>query len=149
MRPPFFVSLFLSWLAAEFLALWLVVEILGWWDAIFLSLATSLLGVVVLRRLGAGAARSLRQAIEGAPLTNGRMFDGLLTALGGLLLLLPGFVSDLAGLALAAPSLRQWIARRLGAKRVNPSRAGAVVDLSPDDWRAEGAGARAHPPLAR
>ncbi len=41
------------------------------------------------------------------------VLDGTLAGLGAVLLILPGFVSDLVGLALAAPSIRFWVTERL------------------------------------
>jgi UPF0716 protein FxsA len=54
------------------------------------------------------------------------------------LLVLPGFVSDLVGLALAAPSLRGWIARRFAPETIVTTRRTPrdVIDLDPQDWRA-------------
>lgn len=136
-RPPLTATLFVSWLVSEVAALFLVVEAIGWTGALGLALLTSLLGLVILRRLGIGAARSLKQAIEGAPFSNGRIFDGILTALGAVFLVMPGFVSDLVGFALAAPSVRLWIARRFQtASPTWPRGNRAVLDLSAEDWRA-------------
>src|SRR5438270_14034471 len=111
MRRPGPVSLaLLLWLATELVAFVLVVHLAGLTGAILLGLLTSLAGVATLRRVGLDAARALRQAMKGAELAEGAMLDGTLSALGSVLLIIPGFVTDLAGFALLAPSVRQWLA---------------------------------------
>jgi len=65
--------------------------------------------------------------------------DGALSTIGSVLLVLPGFVSDFAGLALAAPSIRGWVAERLplvtgGSLPRMRRRAPEVVELSPHEW---------------
>ena len=63
-----------------------------------------------------------------------RWFD---SAIAAFLLILPGFISDLAGLALAAPSLRQMLVRRFGGAGADPAAGYArrkIVDLAPEEW---------------
>ena len=135
-RPPLLLTAVGLWLVSEFVALWVVVHLVGWLGAIALGLVSTLAGIAILRRLGAGALRHLGKAMEGVP-AQGNMLDGVLTAVGAVLLILPGFVSDLAGLALAAPSLRQWIARRFGGPAPGRRpRSPDVIDLAPEDWAA-------------
>ena len=130
--------LLLGWAVAEVLALFIVVKMLGLGGAVLLTIGSSLLGVVLLRRLGLGAAQGLRGAMAGGASPQGALLDGMLAALGALLLILPGFVSDLAGLALASSSVRQTIATRFGPGGAPPQRrpgtAPDVIDLAPGEW---------------
>ncbi|MBL8589607.1 MAG: FxsA family protein [Methylobacteriaceae bacterium] len=140
-RPgPVAVAL-LIWVVAEVAAFWLVVDRVGFAGALTIGVATSIAGIVVLRHVGRGAIAGLRNAARGGAPQEGALLDGTLSAIAGVLLVLPGFVTDVIGLALAAPSLRGWIARRLAptlaAGRSTPP---GVVDLSPQDWRAGGPG---------
>ena len=59
--------------------------------------------------------------------------DGALQALASILLILPGFVSDLIGLALKTPSIRANVVKkyRQPAKESDPRH----IDLSPQDWK--------------
>jgi UPF0716 protein FxsA len=80
---------------------------IGVGPTLLLMLATSALGAVLLRQQGGRAWRAFR-----ADLTNGvppgpSATDGLLVLIGGLFMLVPGFVSDVIGLLLIAPPTRR------------------------------------------
>lgn len=151
-RLPVLFVLYLSlWLAAELAAFAAVVHVIGFAGAIVACFLTSLAGFATLRRIGLSAALRMRQAMtsrgkDSSPvLSKEAMLDGTLAGLGAVLLILPGFVSDLLGLALAAPSFRFWAADKLGkagrpgqGQRRNP----ALIELAPREWsRHEGPGA--------
>jgi UPF0716 protein FxsA len=61
-----------------------------------------------------------------------------MVALGGILLLLPGFITDLAGACLLLGPVRRWLGATIGRaiERRRP-RTGArpVIDLRADEWR--------------
>lgn len=136
------VPLFLfAWALAEFVAFAMVAKTLGFLGALLLCLATSLAGLAMLRRVGVSAALGLRRAMArgrdpdvAAQAQREAATDGALAALGALLLILPGFVSDFFGLALASPSVRAWAQERMSPSR---GRGGgpATLDLEPQEWR--------------
>jgi UPF0716 protein FxsA len=135
---------FVLWLAAEGAAFALIVRLFGIVGAILLTILTSLAGFAMLRRLGISAAWRLRQSLtikreHRNSLSREAIVDGALAGVGSILLILPGFVSDFAGLALAAPSIRGWVAERLpsivGGTIQKPRRASPdLVDLAPQEW---------------
>ena len=59
----------------------------------------------------------------------------MLMLLGGILLVLPGFLTDLAGALLLIPGLRAWIhatfSRAESGRAPGPP---GVVDLTPEEW---------------
>jgi UPF0716 protein FxsA len=120
------------WLIAECIVFLAVVQAIGLIGAIALGILTSCLGTTMIRRVGAGAVTALRQAANGLEPSEGGLLDGALIALGGVLLLLPGFLSDMVGLALASPSFRQWLAQRFSGRRRQRIE---VIDLAPQEWR--------------
>jgi UPF0716 protein FxsA len=122
----------LAWLVAEVVVFLLVVRAIGLIGAILVGVLTSLLGAAMIRQVSADALSALRQAFKGKEATEGGLLDGSLTALGGVLLLLPGFVSDAFGMALAAPSFRQWLIHRFNGRG---QRKTDVIDLSPQEWK--------------
>lgn len=140
--PVLVVVYFALWLGAELAAFGAVVHTIGFMGAIVACILTSLAGFAMLRRMGLSAAARLRQVMTRSPggqngLTRDSLVDGSLAGLGAVLLILPGFVSDLAGLALAAPSFRLWVSDRLnlGQKGKPGNRtAPPIIELAPRDW---------------
>jgi len=56
------------------------------------------------------------------------------TMIGGILLVFPGFITDLAGLLLFLPPFRRWAAAAIGRALRKRQRDRSVVDLTPDQW---------------
>ncbi len=130
------------WLVAELCAFAFVVSVLGVAGAILLGLITTLMGFSLLRRLGQNAAASFKQALGAGShsLTPESMVDGTMAGIAGVLLILPGFLSDFVGLALSTPSIRLWLANRMKWRGASWStqtrpRRDQVIDLSDQEWR--------------
>ena len=77
---------------------------LGW--TILATLATSALGALLLARQGRAALGELRLRAEEHRAPGRALGDAGLVALGGLLMVLPGFVGDLVGLLCLLPFTR-------------------------------------------
>jgi UPF0716 protein FxsA len=77
---------------------------LGW--TILATLATSALGWALLARQGTKALGELRQRAEEHRAPGRALGDAGLIALGGLLMVLPGFIGDLLGLLCLLPGTR-------------------------------------------
>lgn len=95
--------------------LWLIIEIgglIGVLPTIALLLADALLGSLLLRHQGRGAWRRFNEALAERRFPGREVADGLMIAVGGTLLLTPGFITDVFGLFLLIPPTRA-IARRL------------------------------------
>jgi UPF0716 protein FxsA len=91
------------------LALLLVVgRVIGFPATLMLLLAGLMAGVLVLLQVGRAALRGLQQRSD--------QFDGRRALLvpAALLLVVPGFLSDAAGLLLLVPAVRRRVATRLG-----------------------------------
>jgi UPF0716 protein FxsA len=78
---------------------------LGW--TLLLMLGTSALGGYLLRSQGSRAWRAFRADVDAGRPPGNAATDGLLVLLGGVFMLVPGFVSDLLGLFLIAPPTRR------------------------------------------
>lgn len=130
----------LAWIVAEILVFAALVHVIGFVGTVLLGLATTLIGVAMLRRIGLEAMRSVRRTMEGTEPPGGALLDGMLSGFGALLLIVPGFLANAAGLALAAPSVRRKTMRMFdgtggfAGPRVGRARTD-VIDLGPDDWR--------------
>jgi UPF0716 protein FxsA len=114
---------------AEIALLVLVAHWIGLGLTVLLVLATSLLGGWLLRQEGVRAWRALRDAsLEQRP-PGAEVSRGLLGLLGGVLLMVPGFITDLVGLALLLPPVRRLVgagAQRYLERRLSPGTAGSL-----------------------
>jgi UPF0716 protein FxsA len=86
---------------------------IGWLLAVLLLLGTSLVGAQVLRIQGRTAIQRVSAAVTERRAPARAALDGLLGFLGGLLLLIPGFVTDLLGALLLLPPTRALTRRRM------------------------------------
>lgn len=124
--------------AAEFVAFTIVALAIGWFWAAALFFATSAVGVLVLRHAGRRDLDRFRSAL-GAHGLRAINLDtpGLASIVGGILLVLPGFITDLMGALLLLPPARRVI-RALIKRALRKERAARnpeVIDLAPTEWR--------------
>ncbi len=118
MLPPF--ALFIAFLAVPVLEIYVIIqvgELIGGWPTVALLLAESLLGAWIVRREGRRAWRALKQTFAGGALPDRELADAGLVLAGGVLLLTPGFVTDVAGFLFVLPFTRPLV-RRLLARYV-------------------------------
>jgi UPF0716 protein FxsA len=101
--------LFLSWPVAEITLFVQVGDAIGWLPTILLTIATAIAGSVLLRIQGLATMNRLLAAAEKGESPVGPALDGMGIFVAGLLLLLPGFLSDAIGLLLFVPPLRRWL----------------------------------------
>jgi UPF0716 protein FxsA len=103
----------LLYLVVEIVALVALGSAIGFGWTLVVLLAGSLLGLWLARREGVRAFRALAEAVQNRRVAHAEITDGLLVAVGGVLLFLPGLVTDLAGLLLVLPPTRSLVRRRL------------------------------------
>ena len=123
--------------AAELLALILVAAVIGWLWTAALFVATSVLGVLLLRKSGRADLDRARKAFARDGLRAIRLeTPGVAPVIGGILLVFPGFITDILGAALYVPPLRRWAAGKLAerARRAERRRDERVIDLEPGEW---------------
>lgn len=105
----------LLWPLAEIAAFAVVGEAVGALNTVLLVILSGAAGLAILRRQGLAALMNART--DGPP-TAGKLLDGLAVALAGVLLLLPGFLSDAVALALLIPGVRQGLGALLARQIV-------------------------------
>lgn len=86
---------------------------IGLLNTIAFLLLVSLGGVLIVRHQGLGVARRVRDQVRAGRLPAADLVDGLLILIAGVLLILPGFVSDFLGLLLLLPPTRAFVRGRL------------------------------------
>lgn len=117
-RPRWLVWTGVAVLALPLLELAVVVAVgraIGGWQTLVVLLAISVLGVAVLRREGPATWRRFRDSARAGRTPSAEMADGVLVLAGGVLLVLPGLVSDALGLLCVLPVTRPLARRALQA----------------------------------
>lgn len=121
----------------EFATFFFVAGKIGFLGALLGVVATSFLGIMVLK---GGASLLFSQVVRsgGVVLMSGDAArSGLMTAFAGLLLAIPGYVTDVIALVLLVPALKGLFARG-GVTTTDPRPTPpGVVDLDPQEWREE------------
>ncbi|WP_409345305.1 FxsA family protein [Paenibacillus sp. MBLB4367] len=104
----------LKWLVAAFivvpaLEIWGLFEmgrLIGGWQTFGLLLLTGFLGAYLAKREGRKVLRDAQQQISFGQMPAGSILDGICIFLGGILLMAPGFISDIVGFLLVFPVTR-------------------------------------------
>jgi len=104
---------------------WLLIQVgqqLGVWPTVLILVLEAVLGVWLMRHEGSRAWKALTDAFETGKVPSGELADAALILVGGVLLMLPGFVTDIFGflflLPWTRPAARKVIAFFL-ARRMN------------------------------
>jgi UPF0716 protein FxsA len=97
------------WVLAELVVFVAVASWIGLGWTILATLATSALGAVLLARQGTRALAELRERARTRQQPGRALGDAGLIAVGGLLMLLPGFIGDLVGLLCLLPGTRSVV----------------------------------------
>ncbi|HEU5307516.1 MAG TPA: FxsA family protein [Acidimicrobiia bacterium] len=110
------VLLLVLWPLVEIAVFLQVVAWIGVLNTLAVMVAISICGAWLVKRQGIGTLARMRSELDDGRIPTGPMTDGGLLAAAGFLLLLPGFVSDVVGLALLVPPVRGVVRRALGRR---------------------------------
>ncbi|MEB2845242.1 membrane protein FxsA [Rhizobiales bacterium RZME27] len=95
----------------------LVGNAIGLWPTLSLVILTSFIGAILLRVEGMGVLREANRESQEGRLPGKSLVSGAMVVIGGILLILPGFFTDIIGLLLFIPPVRHFIWSLIG-KRV-------------------------------
>jgi UPF0716 protein FxsA len=115
------VLLFILVPIAELYVIIQVAGAIGLGLTLFVLIADSLVGAILLRNQGRSAWIRFNRALAEGRMPHKEVFDGVLIILGGALLLTPGFITDALGLILLIPPTRALVrsfAARLVRRRM-------------------------------
>ena len=104
-----FLFFFLLFPLIELAVLIQVGSMIGVLPTLLLIVASAILGSVLLRVAGIATAWRAREKLARGELPEQEVLEGLLIAVGGGLLLLPGFISDVFGLLCLIPFTRRLL----------------------------------------
>jgi UPF0716 protein FxsA len=108
-----FLFLFLLFPFIELALLIQVGSAIGALPTLLLVLGSVVLGSILLRVAGVATAWRAREKLSRGELPEQEVLEGLLIAVGGGLLLLPGFISDIFGLLCLIPFTRRLLVNKV------------------------------------
>lgn len=100
--------------------------LLGVWPTVAIVILSAWLGAKYVRQQGLATLQSVQTRMAQGEMPSGEIVTGLMLLVAGVLLVTPGFVTDILGLALLIPSVRSAIASNVQKHiKVNQLGAGA------------------------
>ena len=113
------LKLFLAFTIIPFIEIYLLIKIgsyLGALNTVLIVILTAFLGALLARYQGFQTMLKVRESLERGEMPAEELLDALLILLAGIVLLTPGFLTDLAGLMILIPATRlkfkRWLRRK-------------------------------------
>jgi UPF0716 protein FxsA len=119
-----FLILFLVVPVVEIYVLIQVGSIIGAIPTILLILATAIIGAALLRQQGLSTLARFQRGLSSGTLPAQEMIEGILLAVGGALLMTPGFVTDAMGFFCLIPVTRKILAHYIMKRSAGQVQAG-------------------------
>jgi UPF0716 protein FxsA len=128
---PVLLILFILVPIAELYVIVQVGQAIGVLPTIAILVASSVIGSVLLRMQGRTAWRRFNAAISEGRAPTREVLDGVLVIAGGLLMVVPGFLTDIVGVLFLLPPTRALIRRLfLGRLALRMAASGASFGMS-------------------
>ena len=113
------LKLFLAFTIIPFLEIYLLIEIgsyIGAFNTLLIVVLTGFLGALLARYQGLKTMLKVRESLAHGEMPAEHLLDALLILLAGIVLLTPGFLTDLAGLIILIPTTRfhfkKWLRKK-------------------------------------
>ncbi|MCF6180149.1 MAG: membrane protein FxsA [Geopsychrobacter sp.] len=121
-----FIKLFILFITVPILEIYVLLAVgntIGLIPTILMVLATGIAGAQLARSQGIALMRSIQFEMAEGRMPTEELIDGAMVLAGGLLLLTPGFCTDLFGFLLLAPFsrclLKGWLKKMIGRMVAN------------------------------
>ena len=115
---PYLLLLFIAMPIVEIAVLIRVGGAIGLLPTLLIVILTAVIGTNMLRQQGRATLERARSRLGSGEMPASEIVEGLLLLVGGVLLLTPGFVTDVFGFACLVPASRRWLAARLSARSI-------------------------------
>ena len=135
--------LLLAFIGVPIIEIAVLIEVGGWlglWPTLGLVVLSAVIGSIELRAQGTATLARLRTELDQGALPAQTLFDGACLLFAGALLLTPGFVTDIFGLALFLPPVRRVLRVTLGRYAVRRAAAHVAVHRTGPDGPPGGPG---------
>jgi UPF0716 protein FxsA len=107
--------LFLFFLLLPLLEIYVLIKVgeaIGAIPTVSLVVFTAVLGALLLRHQGFYTLQKVRSSMDRGEAPARPLLEGAILLIGGFLLLLPGFITDVLGLLSLVPAVRRFVIRR-------------------------------------
>lgn len=144
--------LFVLFIIVPIIEITLLIQVgqaIGAWYTVGLVLLSAFIGVNMLRYQGFATLRRAQNRMASGEMPGTEMVEGIVLAVGGALLLTPGFVTDVIGFLCLIPFTRQGFVKLLLSKvtLINPAQGfHAHTHAQPDDFMQGPAGGPSRKP---
>ncbi|WP_459499150.1 FxsA family protein [Bacillus sp. C1] len=96
-------------------------HVIGMWPTFFMIVFTGVLGAYLAKRQGIIVLREIQSRLNRGEMPGDAVLDGIFIFIGGVLLLIPGYVTDIIGFLFVFPIIRQpfkfmmirWLERKI------------------------------------
>lgn len=113
--------LFLLFVVIPIVEIWLLIQVgsvIGALPTIALLLLTAIIGVVLLRHQGLQTLMRGRERMNAGELPATEMLEAMVLTISGVLLVAPGFATDIVGFMGLVPPLRRWLVAKVAPRMV-------------------------------
>ncbi|EOX1596986.1 FxsA family protein [Vibrio cholerae] len=115
---PILLFLFIAVPVIEIALFIQVGGVLGVWPTIALVLLTAIVGASLVRSQGLQMLLTVQQRLAQGQLPAQQILEGVMLAVAGVLLLTPGFFTDILGMLVLLPAPRAYFAKQLMSRVV-------------------------------
>lgn len=115
---PILLFLFIAVPVIEIALFIQVGGVLGVWPTIALVLLTAIVGASLVRSQGLQTLLTVQQRLAQGQLPAQQILEGVMLAVAGVLLLTPGFFTDILGMLVLLPAPRAYFAKQLMSRVV-------------------------------
>ena len=112
-----FIRLLLLFTLVPVLEIYVLLQVgsvIGVIPTVLLILATGMAGAYLARSQGFQILTKIQNELQTGHLPTQELLDGAIILVGGVLLLTPGFCTDLAGIVMLIPGTRNWLKKVVG-----------------------------------
>ena len=127
------LKLFLAFTIIPFLEIYLLIEIgsyIGAFNTLMIVILTGFLGALLARHQGLKTMLKVRESLARGEMPAEHLLDALLILLAGIVLLTPGFLTDLAGFTILIPTTRfhfkRWLRKKFD-NLITPNRVNVTL----------------------
>lgn len=116
----------------EIIILLLSGKVIGFWPTLFTLILMGVAGAYLAKQQGLETLRRAQAQMNAGQLPGNEMINGLCIMIGGILLVLPGFITDLAGILLILPPTRRLckpLLMRWITKKINKNKNKGIITI--------------------